>query len=137
MRVTSTLTANLVSTLLLLSSASARIVGVSAPPTVYGYNPFNVSLITQEYSQSVYDVAAAFGVAPGAGYPDTLGSIMASEYLGPANSNTLSLITFTVTLPQGTQNGQYTLSASVMSLYGVTYEPVLSPFNTTITVTGF
>jgi hypothetical protein len=137
MRFTSTFAAGLVSTLFLLSSASARIVGVSAPSTVYAYNPFTVSLITENYIQSVYDVAVAFGVAPGAGYPDSLGNIMAPEYLGPAKSNTLSPITFTVTLPQGTQNGQYTLSASVMSLYGVEYEPVLSPFNTTITVAGY
>lgn len=137
MRFTSNFAAGLVSTLILLSSASARIVGVSAPSTVYAYNPFTVSLITEDYIQSVYDVAVAFGVAPGAGYPDSLGNIMASEYLGPTKSNTLSPITFTVTLPQGTENGQYTLSASVMSLYGVEYEPVLSPFNTTITVAGY
>jgi hypothetical protein len=88
-------------------------------------------------SNPIHSEPYAFGVAPGAGYPDSLGNIMASEYLGPAKSNTLSPITFTVTLPQGTQNGRYTLSASVMSLYGVEHEPVLSPFNTTITVAGY
>jgi hypothetical protein len=137
MRFTSTFATGLVTTVFLLSSASARIAGFSAPSIVYAYNPFTVSLITEDYIQSVYDVAVAFGVAPGVGYPDSLGSIVASEYLGPAKSNILTPITFSVTLPPGTHNGQYTLSASVLSLYGAEYEPVLSPFNTTITVAGY
>ncbi|KUJ22884.1 uncharacterized protein LY89DRAFT_540464, partial [Mollisia scopiformis] len=118
----------------LISSTSAIITGVEAPSTVYAYNPFTVTLTTADYIQSVYDVAVAFGVAPGAGYPESLGNVMSTAYLGPSKSNILTPITFDVTLPSGTQNGPYTLSAEVFSLFGAAYSGSVSSFNTTITV---
>jgi hypothetical protein len=137
MRVTSASAAGLVSTLSLFSGVSAIITGVTAPSTVYAYNPFTVSLTTADYIQSVYDVAVAFGVAPGMGHPDSLGNVVSTAYLGPSKSNVLTPIEFTVTLPAGTQNGPYVLTASVFSLLGEAYEPSLEEFNATITVAGF
>jgi Nis1 family len=137
MRFTSAPAVGLASALSLFSGASAIITGVTAPSTVYAYNPFTVSLTTADYIQSVYDVAVAFGVAPGAGYPNSLGNVMSTAYLGPSQSNILTPIEFSVTLPAGTQNGPYILTASVMSLLGVAYEPSLEEFNATITVAGF
>jgi hypothetical protein len=135
MRFSATTLAVLASTL--ISSTSAIITGVETTSTVYAYNPFTVTLTTADYIQSVYDVAVAFGVAPGAGFPGALGNVMSTAYLGPSKSNILTPIPFTVTLPAGTQNGQYVLTAEVFSLFGAGYEGVVTTFNQTITVAGF
>lgn len=121
----------------LISSSSAIITGVTAPSTVYAYNPFTVTLTTANYIQSVYDVAVAFGVAPGAGFPNSLGNVMSSAFLGPSKSNILTPIAFDVTLPAGTGNGEHTLTAAVYSLFGAGYAPTVTEFNTTIIVAGF
>lgn len=121
----------------LISSSSAIITGVTAPSTVYAYNPFTVTLTTADYIQSVYDVAVAFGVAPGKGFPGSLGNVVSSAFLGPSKSNILTPITFDVTLPAGTQNGEYVLTASVFSLFGAASSPATTQFNTTITIAGF
>lgn len=67
----------------LLSLASARIVGISVPKIIHPGDGFNAIIITENYIQSVSDVAIAFGVAPGAGFPGTLGTALQSYYLGP------------------------------------------------------
>jgi hypothetical protein len=135
MRFTSSSAALVLSTL--ISSSSAIITGVTAPSTVYAYNPFTVTLTTADYIQSVYDVAVAFGVAPGAGYPDSLGNVLSTAFLGPSKSNILTPITFDVTLPAGTGNGEYVLTAAVYSLLGAAYEPTVAEYNTTITIAGY
>lgn len=121
----------------LISTSSAIITGVTAPPTVYVYNPFTVTLTTANYIQSVYDVAASFGVAPGSGFSGSLGSVMTSAFLGPAKSNVLTPLTFEMKLPAGTQNGPYVLSAAVFSLFGASSGPAVTVFNTTIVVAGY
>lgn len=70
----------------LLSLASARIIGIAVPKTIHPGDGFNAVIITENYIQSVSDVAIAFGVAPGAGYPGTLGTTLQSYYLGPGTS---------------------------------------------------
>jgi Nis1 family len=67
----------------LLSLASARIIGIAVPDTIQPGGGFNAIIETEDYIQSVYDVAIVFGVAPGAGYPGNLGNVMDSFYLGP------------------------------------------------------
>ncbi|KAF8853826.1 hypothetical protein BDZ45DRAFT_552523, partial [Acephala macrosclerotiorum] len=118
----------------LISSSSAIITGVTAPSTVYAYNPFTVTLTTANYIQSVYDVAVGFGVAPGKGFPGALGNVASTAYLGPSKSNILTRITFDITLPAGTQNGEYILTAEVFSLFGAAYSGTVTTFNTTINV---
>jgi hypothetical protein len=135
MRFSSSSSALFLSTL--ISSSSAIITGVTAPSTVYAYNPFTVTLTTANYIQSVYDVAVVFGVAPGAGFPDSLGNVMSSAFLGPSKFNILTLIAFDVTLPAGTGNGEHMLTAAVYSLFGAGYAPTVTQFNTTVIVAGF
>jgi len=114
-----------------LLSPSSR---APAPATIAPGEPFNVSLITQGYIQTVYDVAVAFGIAPGRGYPDSLGVAIASEYLGPAKSNLINPITFTLNIDKNIPLGSSTLSASLMSLYGAVSGPTLSNWNVTVLV---
>ena len=70
----------------LLSLSSARIIGIAVPATIRPGDGFNAIIETENYIQSVYDVAIAFGVAPGAGYPGTLGTVLGSYYLGPGKT---------------------------------------------------
>ncbi len=134
MRFSSTSTAGLVSSLALLSSASARIVGLAAPAAIAAGQPFTVSLLTENYIQSVYDVAAAFGITPGSGFPGSLGNVIGSNYLGPDDSNTIEQLNFTVSIDKSTVAGPATLSASVFSLYGASSGPTLVPFNVSVIV---
>jgi hypothetical protein len=73
----------------MLSLASGRIIGISVPDTIKPGDGFNAIIQVENYIQSVYDVAIAFGVAPGKGFPDSLGTVMNSFYLGPGMSNSL------------------------------------------------
>ncbi|KAH7417580.1 hypothetical protein BKA64DRAFT_718320 [Cadophora sp. MPI-SDFR-AT-0126] len=127
-------TTSLVSGLTLLSAAAARIIGLEAPRTIAAGEPFTVSLLTENYIQSVYDVAAAFGIASGPGYPSSLGAIMGSDYIGPDGSNSLKKLNFTVSTNKNQIAGPSTLSASVFSLYRASYSPLLVPFNVSVTV---
>lgn len=74
----------------LLSLASARIVGIAVPKTIRPGDGINAIILTEGYIQSVADVAIAFGVTPGAGYPGTLGTTLQSYYLGPGTFSSLS-----------------------------------------------
>jgi hypothetical protein len=67
----------------LLSVAGARIIGIAVPATIRPGDGFNAIIQTENYIQSVYDVSIAFGVAPGAGSPGSLGNVLGSYYLGP------------------------------------------------------
>ncbi|PVH78820.1 hypothetical protein DL98DRAFT_655853 [Cadophora sp. DSE1049] len=125
---------SLIASLTLLSTVSARIIGLEAPRTIAAGESFTVSLLTENYIQSVYDVAAAFGISSGSGYPGTLGVIMGSDYIGPDGSNSLEKLNFTVTTNKNQIAGPSTLSASVFSLYGASYGPLLYPFNVSVTV---
>jgi hypothetical protein len=118
----------------LLSTTSARIYGLRAPVTIKAGEPFQVSLLTQGYIQSVYDVATAFGIAPGTGHSQSLGTIIGSEYIGLDGSNTYDTLNFTVSAPASTVEGNYTLTTSVMSLYGDSSGPILSSWNVSVTV---
>jgi hypothetical protein len=69
---------------LFLNPTDARIEGIAVPATIKPGQPgFNAVIISANYIQSVYDVAIAFGAAPGSGFPDSLGSVAGSFYLGP------------------------------------------------------
>jgi hypothetical protein len=134
MRFTSGNTASLFSTLTLLSTAYAVIVGLQAPSTIVPGENFTISLLTADYSQSVYDVAAAFGFALGTGFPGELGTVIASEYLGPSKSNTVERLDFTVQVDPSTPQGSAVLAASVFSLYGAGADPTLTRYNVTVQV---
>ncbi|KAF2665770.1 secreted protein NIS1 [Microthyrium microscopicum] len=114
--------------------ASARIDGIAVPQTIKPGDGFNARILTENYIQSVYDVATAFGVAPGSGFEGSLGTVIGSFYLGPEQSNVLGNITKWVTLPNNTPAGKAVISASFFSLYGAGAAPTIETHNVTITV---
>ncbi|KAF2622346.1 hypothetical protein BU25DRAFT_415288 [Macroventuria anomochaeta] len=129
---------NLVSTLTTLSAASARIIGIEAPSTLAPNSTFNLTLLTENYIQTVTDISVAWGYALAPGYPASLGAFTQSSYLGPNKSNTLENITVEATVPEGLDsdswNGSLVLSAGVYSLYGASSGPVITGFNVTVKV---
>ncbi len=70
----------------LAALSSARIVGVAVPDTIRPGDGFNAIILTENFIESIYDVAIGFGVAPGAGYQGALGDVMGTFYLGPGQS---------------------------------------------------
>lgn len=123
-----------VAALSLLSGANAIITGITAPSTIAPGQPFTVTLNTADYIQAVYNVAATFGIADGEGYPQSLGTVINSEYLGPADSNILTPITFFMSIDPSTPVGPAVLSAAVFSLYGAVAGPGTDMYNVTITI---
>jgi hypothetical protein len=65
------------------SVAQAKIYGIAVPSTIKPGDGFNAIIESSNYIQSVYDVAIAFGYAPGSGFPDSLDNVIGSYYLGP------------------------------------------------------
>lgn len=117
-----------------LASANAIISGIAVPETIKPGSPFQLTIETANYIQAVSDVAIAIGYQPGDGYPDCLGTALGSFYLGPKNSNILTNITETLTIPANIAQGDGIISATVYSLYGVSQMPTLVNHNVTITV---
>ncbi|KAF7545723.1 hypothetical protein G7Z17_g8950 [Cylindrodendrum hubeiense] len=117
----------------LLAVTEARINGISVPSTIKPGDTFDVIIESSNYIQSVYDVAIAVGYAPGNGYPESLGSIANSFYLGPAKSNQLHSFNETITIPSTIPKGKGIVTASLMSLYGAAYSPTLTNYNVSIT----
>ncbi|KAI8293940.1 hypothetical protein K4K59_005409 [Colletotrichum sp. SAR11_240] len=119
----------------LFALANARIYGIAFPETVKAGDQVNAIIETENYIQSVQDVAIAFGIAPEASaYPGTLSTVIGSFYLGPEKSNVLDNITETVTIPADLAAGTYVVSAGVYSLYGASSSTTLTNYNVTITV---
>ena len=70
--------------------ASARIIGIAAPETIKAGEAFTAKILTENYIQSVADVAIAFGVAPNAGYPGALGNLAGEFFLGPGEFQSMT-----------------------------------------------
>jgi len=121
------------------SLATAIIYGIQAPSSIIAGSPFTITLLTEDYIQSVYDVAVAFGIQPIPLYcPGCLGLfVFASEYLGPPLSNVITPINFNVTVDAeyaqyGTGPSQ--VHATLYSLMGASLGPVLTTFALNLTV---
>lgn len=131
-------TSTFVAALASASLASARIVGIAAPATIVPGKPFTLTLLTENYIQSVADIAVAWGFSPPPGFPYSLGSLASSAYLGPDKSNTLENVTLEVTAPAGLSGVQKdekaVLSAGVYSLYGASSGPTVLNANVTVNV---
>ncbi|KAF1942881.1 hypothetical protein EJ02DRAFT_421843 [Clathrospora elynae] len=121
------------------SLASARIVGIAAPATLTPNSTFTLTLLTENYVQSVADVAVAWGFSLAPGYPYSLGSFTGSSYLGPSKSNTMKNVTVEATVPEELAGEDWVgkdvvLSAGVYSLYGASSGTTLTGFNVTVKI---
>ncbi|RSL72244.1 hypothetical protein CEP54_000847 [Fusarium duplospermum] len=117
----------------LLALTEARIVGISVPKTIKPGEDFEAIIISENYIQSVYDVAIAFGYSPGKGFPGSLGQVADSFYLGPDESNQLHNFNKTINIPTDATKGEGLVTASLFSLYGAAKAPTLSNYNVSVT----
>ncbi|OAG02346.1 uncharacterized protein CC84DRAFT_1009733 [Paraphaeosphaeria sporulosa] len=130
-------TTALLTTALSAALTTARLTGLAAPSTLAPSSPFNLTLITENYIQSVADVSIAWGFSLAPGYPLTLGSFTSSSYLGPDKSNQLENVTIAATAPaelEEWKGKEVVLAGSLFSLYGASGSPSLTNFNVTILV---
>ncbi|KAF2032792.1 hypothetical protein EK21DRAFT_15304, partial [Setomelanomma holmii] len=137
-------TSSLSTLLATISIATARIVGISSPPVLTPGTPFTFNLTTENYIQSVADVAVAWGFQlPTAnnptGYPYTVGSFTNSSYLGPSKSNVLEDVSVESYVPEGLSSDAYNekdvvFSVAVMSLYGASGVPSTTGWNVTVKI---
>ncbi|KAL6800411.1 hypothetical protein J3E68DRAFT_272040 [Trichoderma sp. SZMC 28012] len=118
----------------LLAVANARIVGIAVPETIAPGATVKATVLTENYIQSVYDVAIVFGYANGDGFPESLGTVLSSSYLGPDESNVTYNITRSITIPASAPKGDALISASLYSLYGAVYGPTITNFNVSVTI---
>jgi len=125
----------LASTLALLSGASARIYGIAAPKQIAPDTTVKLEILGENYIQTVQDVAISFGIQnSNTTYPETLGTLLSSKYLGPDDSNVVGNITHYVHIPYGTTEGQKTLTGALFSLYGAVVSPTIEYFAVNVTV---
>lgn len=146
----------------LLSQVQARIAGLSVPSTIKAGDTFNLIIEGTDYIQSVTDVSLAVGYFPGAApLGDGLGIYITAFDLGKfycrrqsnppqkefidevsdsnyhhtvASSSYDGNFNKSVTFPTSSYTGVASFTASLESLYGAQYEPILTPFNITITI---
>lgn len=76
-------TSTIFTSLAAISLASARITGFAAPATVKADDDVAIEILTENFSQTVYDVAITFGLTPtNASYPGALGTVISTKPLG-------------------------------------------------------
>lgn len=129
--------ATVISTLATASLAAARLTGLAAPSTLAPSQPFTLTLLTENYIQSVADISIAWGYSLAPGYPLTVGSFPSSSYLGPDKSNQLENVTIDATAPKELEQWagkEVVLAGSLFSLYGASGTPSVTNFNVTVTV---
>ncbi|KAI5302488.1 hypothetical protein KEM56_000654 [Ascosphaera pollenicola] len=116
--------------------ASARIDAFRVPQTVKPGDTFSVTLVGHNYIQTMYEVAAAFGISSHTygSYPGTLPTVLDSVYLGPEKSNTIDSYDFPVTIPENTEKGDYTFTVGMFELIGALNSPNAGYMSTNFTV---
>ena len=67
----------------LLAVAQAGITGFAVPSSIELGSKFDVVICSSDFIQSIYDVAIAFAYQPVPGYPESIGIVLDSFYLGP------------------------------------------------------
>ena len=132
----------LAATLATASLASARLVGIAAPSTLTPDTRFNLTLISENFSQAVAEVAVSWGFSTSPGFPGNLGYNVQSVFLGPGSSNTLDNITILAEVPKledlvpGSPEGadELLLNVAIFSLNGALGFPFVSGFNVTVNI---
>ncbi|KZZ95606.1 hypothetical protein AAP_01282 [Ascosphaera apis ARSEF 7405] len=116
--------------------ASARIDYFTVPSTIKPGDKFEVTLEGHNYIQSMYEIAAAFGITGSvySQYSDSLQIYLDSVYLGPEKSNTVHNYKFPVTLPESVQKGDYTFGVGLFELVGALNSPSAGFMHANITV---
>ncbi|KAJ4389215.1 hypothetical protein N0V93_006678 [Gnomoniopsis smithogilvyi] len=118
----------------LLCLVQARIGGIGVPAIIKSGDTFDLIIEGTGYIQSVTDVSIAVGYYPGAApLGDGLG-IFVTAFDLVSKSNYDGNFNKSVVFPATTYVGAASFTASLESLYGVQYEPVLTPFNLSITI---
>lgn len=123
-------------TTLLPILTTARLTGLRIPSTILPGRPFTAILVNEIYIQTVYDVAVAFGLSPPPSHSDWIGTVLSSQYLGPAQSNLRQNLNITLTIPEGLAavGSQQVVYAALYSLYGASSMPTLTTFNVTASI---
>ncbi|KXT13838.1 hypothetical protein AC579_6888 [Pseudocercospora musae] len=117
--------------------ASARIIGFATPKTIAPDSTIKLLILTENFSQTVYDVAMSFGLSPtNTSYPGSLGDVLSSKFLGPDFSNIVENITHYVHVPAtGFDKGEnVTLTAAHFSLIGALRSPIATSYAVNFTV---
>jgi hypothetical protein len=118
-----------------LTLASARIYGFSAPTTVARDSTIKLEIEAANYIQSIQDVAISFGISPASSaHPESLGTLLDSKFLGPDLSNTVGNITHYVHIPATQPKGKTVLTAAHFSLLGAVLTGDVEYFNVTVEV---
>ena len=120
----------------LLPLASARVNGFAVPTSIKPGSTFDVTITTENYIQSVEDVAMSFGYAPeNEAGPDQLGTaFLSSRFIGPDESNITSNITASVTFPEDAFYEPIVFKGALFSLLGARYGPSVGTFEVAVDV---
>ncbi|KAK8159499.1 hypothetical protein IWX90DRAFT_488952 [Phyllosticta citrichinensis] len=134
MKFATTLVTGLVS---LASLASARITGITLPTKIGVNEVFNVTIKSENYIQSIADIAFAFGVIqPQYADAGSLGMYLVGEsFLGPTFSNQISDFIVPVgPIPDNVPKGETLFNAALFSLLGSRFAPTTFIWNATVTL---
>ncbi|KAI5282619.1 hypothetical protein KEM54_002688 [Ascosphaera aggregata] len=117
--------------------ASARIDAFTVPKTIKAGEEFEVTLVSHGYIQSMYEIAAAFGLSSfqsGSYASQSLQIYLDSVYLGPETSNTYDNYTFPIIVPKDTKNGVYAFTIGLFELVGALNSPSAGTMSANVTV---
>ncbi|CAK4031412.1 Hypothetical predicted protein [Lecanosticta acicola] len=121
-------------------AATARIVGMAAPAQIAPIQQINVTLITQDYIQSVQDLSCAFALTSeldGGGDLGTVHQGTANDSAIEEKSNVLDNLTFTLTMPdETTTKDKKYITGIVNSLYGVSNTAATIEFAVPVSTDG-
>ncbi|KAF8319349.1 hypothetical protein DL93DRAFT_2074966 [Clavulina sp. PMI_390] len=121
---------------------SARITGITAPPTVHPGTPFKVTITTEDFIDQIINYYMVFGIAPQSNTNTALHTPLGTGYdlVTHKESDTgHGSFKVSVTIPStynpSTDGSAVNLRAVVFSAVGASWAPVSGLFSTNITVT--